>query len=488
MLLAIDGWERLLLYLFTLFSMILSFLRVLVYGPFLFTSNEEVKERVPRFIPVLNLLLCAGLAGFSLGLTARILNNEPVQIPIPIDRVIGLSGILSDDPRAFNDGRGMGSLGITQVTADAGLRVSGRGRITVFFPAEAIPGLRDFGRGSEIYVEGTMIRRENDFLFRASGVYILKPAPGLEQFRTGFRLAVMEKFRIDNRQGNAPVWGGLASALLLGIRDNLDSDLTSAFVNAGCSHVLALSGMHLAILSSVIALVLHLFMGIKPASLIGAIFIVIYIFLAGAQPSLVRAGIMFLLGTLALWGYLKKNPLSILAIAFIIQIFIQKDSGTSVSFILSYLALIGILVTGKTIHELLRGRIPEILNQGFSASLGAIIATAAVTAYYFGVLRPIGIIASLIITPLASIFMILAFGTLVLISFFPILFEPLSNVLGLLYRLIEIVVYQAGRVPGLKTPNFIIILIVSLSLVFFLEYLKHRDRIYRSSIASFDDN
>ena len=461
---------------------------MLIYGPFLFIPNPKTHLRVPRNIATANLFLYAGLTGFSLGLTARILLPGPAELSMPIDRLTGLSGILTNDPRAFNDGRGMGSLELKEAVGEGGLRVSSRGEITVFFPADAIPSLREFGRGSEIYVEGSMITTSGQpgFLFRASAVHILKPAPMLEQFRTGFRLAVMEKFRIDSRSGNKPVWGGLASALLLGIRDDLESDFSSAFINAGCSHVLALSGMHLAILSSVIAFLLRLIMGIRPASLIGTIFIIIYIFLAGAQPSLVRAGIMYILGVIALWGFLKKNPMSLLALSFIIQIFIQKESGISVSFILSYMALIGILWTGQTIHELLRGRLPEILNQSLSASLGAIIATAAVTAYYFGIIRPIGLISSLIIMPLSSVFMILSFAALLLISLLPILFEPLNIILSLLYRLIEIVVTFAGRVPGLVTPNYLAVLVISLAFITLLEFLKYKDRNFRRSIASFD--
>jgi competence protein ComEC len=300
----------------------------------------------------------------------------------------------------------------------------------------------------------------------------------------------MEKFGIqsgNSPSGKAPpAWAGLASALLLGIRDNLDSDLAQVFSAAGCTHVLALSGMHLAILSGVITFLLRLCMGIRPASLLGAVLIVIYIFLAGAQPSLVRAGIIYLLGVLALWGFLKKDPLSLLALSFILQIFIQRESGTSLSFILSYLALLGILITGKTIHELLQAYVPEILNQSLSASLGAIIATMAITAYYFGVIRPIGIIAGLFIMPLSSLFMILALISLVLVSFVPILFDPLSFILNLVYRLMEIIVSVAGKVPGLKTPNFIPVLLVSLAIVILLECLKYWNRKYRRRVTSFE--
>ena len=500
---ASDGSGFPLLVLYVFLSLVLSLARVLSSSPFLFASSQKTQAQVPRIISKANILLCAGFVGLCLGFTARILLPGSAEIAMPHDRVTGLSGILSGDPRAFNDGRGMGAMELVQAAGIGGIRVSARGKLTVFFPAEAIPRLKEFGRGSEIYVEGVLISRNQisgnqgssngELLFRASSVHVLRPAPALDQFRTGFRMAAMEKFGIQagsNTGGNTsakpPPWGGLASALLLGIRDNLDSDLTQVFNKAGCAHVLALSGMHLAILSSVIAFLLRLCMGIRPASLISAVFVVVYIFLAGSQPSLVRAGIIFLLGTLALLGYLKRNALSLLAMAFILQIFIQKESGISISFILSYLALIGILWTGESIHELLRGRVPEILNRSLSASLGAVIATLAVTAFYFGEIHPIGIIASIIVMPVASVFMVLSFGSLILISIIPFLFTPLNVVLTIVFKLLEFFVNAAGKVPGFSIPSFIPVIAVSAGLVFLLEYLKYRDRIYRRSIASID--
>jgi competence protein ComEC len=274
--------------------------------------------------------------------------------------------------------------------------------------------------------------------------------------------------------------------MLLGIRDNLDTDFTAAFRNAGCAHVLALSGMHLAILSSVVFFLLRIIIGMRKASIISAVFVIVYIFLAGAQPSLLRSGIIYLLGTMALLGFLKKDALTLLALAFILQIFIQNESGVSVSFILSYTALIGILITGETIHGLLRGRIPEILNRSLSASLGAVIATAGITAYYFGALWPIGVIAGIFVMPLISLFIVLAFAALILICIIPILFEPISFVLTYVYRLLEFMVSFAGKAPRFQTDNFLPVLIISLVLAALLELLKFLDTKSRGYVASFE--
>ena len=485
LIISVTNWGNLLLVFVCLVIAAASFLRVLANSSFLFLPEKD-KNEIPAIIPKINLVLLACVTGICLGLSARA-GIAAVNIPLPLSGVNTLTGILQDDPRAFNDGRGMGSLQLSRASNIDGVQASAKGNVTVFFPVPAIPRLKEFGRGSEIHVEGNLIFTDRGYLFRASQVHILKPAPVPEQFRTGFRTMVMEKFGIlQDDETIPPVWAGLASAMLLGIRDDLDTGLTSSFNSAGCSHVLSLSGMHLAVLSGIIVLVLRLFLGVRPASAIGAIFIVIYIFLAGSQPSLVRSGIIYLLGTISLWGYLKKNPLSLLAMAFLVQLVFQSESGLTVSFLLSYLAMAGILVSGQSFYEMLRGRIPDIILAGLSASIGAFIATAGITAFYFGELHPVGILAGLFIMPLASLFMVLAFGSLILICIIPVLFGPINFILTTVYRLLEFLVTLAGKTPGIKTPSFMPVLIISVFIIALLEFLKYRDSNYRRSIASFD--
>ncbi|MCL2479035.1 MAG: ComEC/Rec2 family competence protein [Treponema sp.] len=475
------------LFFLSVFILIIAVLQVAASCPFLYYPLQDKKE-VPALIQKTNIFAIALIAGLVYGFTVQI-NVKVTVIPLDYSRVTGLTGILIDDPRAFNDSRGIGSMEITRAAGIGGIRTSANGTIPVFFPAETIPRLKEFGRGSEIYVEGNMVSGSSGLLFRATQVHIINPAPALEQFRTGLRTGIMEKFGILQKPGSlveAPVWSGLASAMLLGIRDNLDSELTKSFRNAGCSHILSLSGMNLAILSGVVVFFLRFLFGIRAGSVLGAVFIVAYIFIAGAQPSLVRSGIIYLLGTLSLLGYLRKNTISLLALAFIVQLLIQSEAAVSVSFLLSYVAMLGILVTGVTLRELFAGKIPEIVLVNLCASAGAFIASAGVTAFFFGELHPIGIIAGIFVMPIASLFMIVSFGSLVLISVIPVLFAPLNFVLTAIYNLLEFFITLAGKVPGLQNLSFVPVLMVSVIVILFLEFAKQINRHYRRSIASFD--
>jgi len=473
-------------------SRAISWLMVLIL--FVFISVISL-FRVLR-ISKISLLVTAAAVGFSLGIAARLNVSSQAQMGLPNERVSSVSGILLDDPRTLNGGSGLGTLKLRECGAEGGLRASASGNMTVFFPAESIPRLKEFGRGCEIYADGYLSSGSMSVLFNASSVHITKPAPALEQFRTGLRITLLDRFRShgqspwqglgQGREQNAPVWGGLASALLLGMRDDLNVDLSREFRNSGCAHILALSGMHLAILSGVLAFLLRRPLGIRWASLAGAVFVVFYVFVAGSQPSLVRSAIMYLIAAFALWGFLKGSPFSLLCMAFIVQLVFQSNSGISISFILSYLALTGILTMGETLRDLFRGRIPPLVSGTLSASLGAFIVTAPVVIFFFGSLRPIGIIAGLVVVPISSLFIVLSLAALAA-SFIPVpLFAVCDFALTLIYRFLEFLVSLAGRVPGLNFSNPIPALVFLILFWFILLFIHKLDYSYRNRIAPLD--
>ncbi|GHT73370.1 hypothetical protein FACS1894124_1630 [Spirochaetia bacterium] len=428
--------------------------------------------------------LTALAVGFAIGFTARVSVPGPAQLGLPPERVTGISGVLTEDPRGFDNGRGMGYLELREAAGKDGLRTSAKGQILVFFPDGSIPRLQTFGRGSRIYIEGSILPPNSDRpaelpLFRASGVHITAPAPALEQFRTGIRIKLIEQFAPHK-------WGGLALALLLGVRDNLDTEMAQAYQKAGCSHVLSLSGMHLALISSVLAFFLRKPLGLRAAALTGAAFIVLYVYLVGVRPSLSRSAIMYLLGMLALLGALPRKAMPLLGMAFLVQIVIWPSSGDSVSFILSYLALAGILFVGDAFHDLFRGRLPEILSQPLSASLGAFIATAAVMAGFFGVLQPVGILAGLLIVPLTTLFMLAAMAAPVINLILPFLSAPLGTALSFLYDALDWLVGVSGRVPPLAVTHAALVLLVSLAVTVAVLWLRDRQTAVRNTLVPFN--
>jgi competence protein ComEC len=320
----------------------------------------------------------------------------------------------------------------------------------VYFPEESVGRMKEFGRGCTVYLEGSYVVRDGSgALFRARSVHVTSAAPPLEQFRTGVRRKLTE---LADSAGGGAAWTGLSLALLFGIKDSLEGNLATSYRDAGCSHVLALSGMHLAIVSAMVVFLLKKPLGLRPAAVLGAIFVAAYVFVVGPQPSLVRAAIMYILGTLAVLGSLPRDPLNLLGMSFLIQIIADRASGTSLSFILSYLALFGILASGESLRRLCRGYLPDAALGPLAASVGAFIATAPVTAAWFGLLRPVGIPAGLVMVPLATAFMAGSALVLFLAGIFPPAGRIAGHVLAALYRIQEGIAGGAAALPGLRVP------------------------------------
>lgn len=205
------------------------------------------------------------------------------------------------------------------------------------------------------------------------------------------------------------------------------------------------------------------------------------------MPSLNRAALMYLLGVVAILGFLPRKPLCILSLSFIIQIIITPAAGHSISFVLSYLALLGILVVGQPLHSLFDGKVPDFLLQPLSASCGAFLATAGITGFSFGFIAPMGLITGLLLVPLTTIFMI---GSLVwlLFDFIKISFI-LSVPLNLIYRLMEKIITIAGKIPGISAakpialPYIILALSVAISICIIVFELRYRNE--RLKLQSF---
>ncbi|MDR2702011.1 MAG: ComEC/Rec2 family competence protein [Spirochaetaceae bacterium] len=411
---------------------------------------------------------------------------------VPAENIVSLKGILLDDPRSLSSftvpelspetERGISLMELRETGAKlpgGKVRASAGGRVQVFFPAGTMPRLRGFGRGAELYVEGSFLPDDTAAAvprFRAASVHVVKAAPALEQLRTVVRLSVLNRLK-------PKTWGGLAAALLLGTRENLEGGLALSFRDAGLSHVLALSGMHLAFLSGLLAFALKRPLGKKGAVLAGLAFIVLYVFLVGPQPSLIRAAIMYVLGSCLVLSGITGQPFVLLGAAFLVQTLWEPASAYSLSFILSYTALGGLLAASGIIAGLLKGLLPDLPANGLGASVGAFLASAPVTAAFFGILRPAGIIAGLIAAPLSGLFMALSLAWLA-VGKIRLLGMILDRLLGALQFFLQWSVSLFARLPGIAA-TLPAVLISAPLIAAGLFVLAIRQKRYRSCLAPF---
>lgn len=213
--------------------------------------------------------------------------------------------------------------------------------------------------------------------------------------------------------------GGLAAALLVGDRTKLHPQTVTDFRTAGLSHVLAISGLHIAMIGGIVMAASVWIIGRQRQFYLVApgLMVWFYAALAGFTPSVTRAAIMFSVYLLARLLGRQRSILPPLALAAAIMVIIDPAILGSISFQLSFGAVLGIALFSSRIAERVSGglidsnNIPEPFQRplvgivyGMSVSLAATIATAPLVAFHFGEIPLWGIPSTLLVVPMLPLF------------------------------------------------------------------------------------
>ncbi len=243
----------------------------------------------------------------------------------------------------------------------------------------------------------------------------------------------------------------LFRALFLGFKGGLNDTFIDTFRTSGTIHVLALSGLHVGIIFLIISFILLPFGHPIFRFVISIVLIFLYLFITGFSPSLVRAALM-----LFFFGFCKimdrdVNPINIICLSAIVILMFSPLSLFSLSFQLSFLSILGIVTLGRWLINYLKGVFPNFIRVPLSFGLGAQIAVGPVLIVNFGVIYPIGIVASLIVVPLVTLFLWLGIPLVLLPTpIFEILVTPVSIVLDFLHYLILLINKFFSSLPGAK--------------------------------------
>lgn len=229
---------------------------------------------------------------------------------------------------------------------------------------------------------------------------------------------------------------GLASALLVGDKSNLSSELSDSFRHLGLSHTLAISGLHLGILLGSLTWLLKKLHFPRRAHLWVLVPITLLYMLIVGSPSVMRAGGMLLLMLFAHPLGRKRDSLTSLFVSVSFICLISPYSVLDIGLLLSFFSTFGILLVGLPLTKHYR-HLPAILrwlldSLVFSAS--AITFTMPFYIWYFGELSLISPIANLLFIPLITLLLYLI-PLLLLFSPIPLLAATPAYALRLLTRL-----------------------------------------------------
>ena len=191
-----------------------------------------------------------------------------------------------------------------------------------------------------------------------------------------------------------------AKALLLGDRTGIDYRTNTAFKLSGISHVIAVSGLHVTILFTLINLLC--FKRRALVALLGVPSLFLFAAAAGFSPSITRACIMQCLMILAMLLNKEYDGPTELAFSCLVMLIINPLVITSVSFQLSVGCMIGIFLFSRRISEYLgeklgkTGKISRWIAGSVSVTLSAMAVTTPLVAYYFETISLVGILTNLL--------------------------------------------------------------------------------------------
>ena len=256
--------------------------------------------------------------------------------------------------------------------------------------------------------------------------------------------------------------GGVASAITLGDSSGLSDRLSNLFRRCGVSHVVAVSGMHLSILIGFFFfLAARSRLHYKIRNILGIILVLLYMLLTGMSPSVTRAGIMIIcVLSAAVLDRKEDAPTSFFLSAAIILAF-NPYTIFSASFLLSYLALGGIILLSGHLSRII-GKLsflPDFISTIAASSIAAWLFTLPVLAIMFGGISLVSLPANILILPFIQLIFGLSLTTLALSFIIP----PLAPIVGFLIHFLiktivtcsEVIAAIPGSYVNLPQPGII---------------------------------
>ena len=266
----------------------------------------------------------------------------------------------------------------------------------------------------------------------------------------------------------------IAQALILGDKSLLDQETRNSFGATGAMHVLAVSGLHIGIITQ---LLLYLFqfssklITRRNAVLITVLLLWIYALLTGFSPSVVRAVFMFSVLILSQETGGNYAPINVLFFTAFILILFNPYVIYDIGFQLSYLAMLGIYTLYKPIAAwyITKNKILNYLWQGSAIGFAAQAMTVPLTLFYFHQFPNYFALTNLGIMGISTVAMGFGMGIFIL-HYIPFIGKVASFILAtslwLMLRFLQWVEHLPGSVEyGFNVPLY---LVPFLMLAFFL--------------------
>lgn len=252
------------------------------------------------------------------------------------------------------------------------------------------------------------------------------------------------------------LWHGealmFARSVLFGATDYSSAEFKNKLALGSISHIIAISGLHVSLFSGAVMLIINKITARRYARLLCIPFTLFFMLFTGASPSCIRAAIMFSVYVISEECFAYYDGYTSMGIASTVILLANPFCAYSLSFILSFAAVLGILMFSGPIEARL-SRLSAPVKSAFSTTLSAQAFTFPVSAIKFSRVPVFALAANLFAVPLLPIIMISGYAA-VMLSFFS-LDHPFRILCEILINFVIKTAETAAAWPLSNIPLFV---------------------------------
>jgi competence protein ComEC len=347
-----------------------------------------------------------------------------------------------------------------------------KGKIIIYFSKDDTTGLNaTLSYGSRILFNKTLQEIKNagnpggfDYkryaLFQGitHQVYL---AGGAFEILTGKNESALKKFIYASKEKLLQVIrtyipggreAGLAEALLIGYKHDLDQSLVQSYTNTGVVHIIAISGLHLGLIYWLLALLLKPLQKRKKTRWIRTVLIIaclwMFSLVAGAQPSILRSALMFTCIVLGESLSRKTSIYNTMAVSAFILLCINPYWIWDVGFQLSYAAVLSIIIFMRPIYNLfyIKNKALDFIWKMNAVTLAAQVLTVPLSIYHFPQFPILFLLTNFLAVPLSSA-ILLGEILLCVVSFAPAPAVLIGKILSWLISVMNTYIERIESIP-----------------------------------------
>jgi competence protein ComEC len=231
------------------------------------------------------------------------------------------------------------------------------------------------------------------------------------------RAKLLERLKEDGMEGDAYA---VVAAMALGDKSALTKELKNVYSVTGASHVLALSGLHLGIIYTLISFLIVGRRWQTVSQLFCILSIWAFVFLVGMSVSVVRSAIMLTVYALLSLGHRDKMSVNTLAFAAMVMLLVNPRSLFDIGFQMSFVAVLSILLWLPVFmgvfseRFLMEHRWVKWCWGMVAVSVAAQTGVAPLIAYYFGRFSSYFLLTNFIVIPAATLILYLSLVVLLI--------------------------------------------------------------------------